>query len=121
MLSPPAAWPSDLPQVPSVALPESGLHLSTLSQVTESDVEQATERAIGAGYRHIDTAYVYQNEEAIGRALQRKMADGTVTRDDLFCTTKVLRVRPRPPSLPAQARRLSDREPGAGRSLPAGT
>lgn len=58
-------------------------------------MEEATKRAISAGYRHIDTAYIYQNETAIGRALQKKMADGAVTRDDLFCTTKVLRVRPR--------------------------
>lgn len=58
------------------------------------NVEEATERAISAGYRHIDSAYVYQNEEEVGRALQKKMADGTVTRNDLFFTTKVLCVRP---------------------------
>ncbi|XP_015983487.2 aldo-keto reductase family 1 member C3 homolog isoform X1 [Rousettus aegyptiacus] len=70
-------------------IPVLGFGTSAPPKVTESDVEEATERAISAGYRHIDTAYIYQNEKAIGRALQKKMADGAVTRDDLFCTTKV--------------------------------
>lgn len=85
-------------------------------------MEEATERAISAGYRHIDTAYIYQNETAIGRALQKKMADGAVTRDDLFCTTKVLRVRPR--HLSPLGPRSSAGRPRAGGlvgGLPAGT
>ena len=47
-------------------------------------------RAIDVGYCHINSAYIYQNEEEIGRAIQMKLADGTVKRGDLFYTTKVL-------------------------------
>lgn len=50
----------------------------------------AIKRAIDIGYRHIDSAHLYQNEEEIGRAIQMKIADGTVKRDDIFYTTKVL-------------------------------
>lgn len=85
---------------PRPFLSQAGLHLFTLSQVSQRDAEEAVERAISAGYRHIDSAYMYQNEEAVGRALQKKMADGTVTRDDIFCTTKVLRGRPPVPARP---------------------
>jgi aldo-keto reductase family 1 protein C3 len=45
--------------------------------------------AIDIGFRHIDSAYFYQNEEEIGEALREKIADGTVKRENLFYTTKV--------------------------------
>lgn len=45
--------------------------------------------AIEVGYRHIDAAYVYENEEEVGSALREKIADGTVKREELFYTTKV--------------------------------
>lgn len=47
--------------------------------------------AIEVGYRHIDAAYVYENEEEVGSALREKIADGTVKREELFYTTKVRR------------------------------
>lgn len=52
----------------------------------------ATERIVGealeAGYRHIDTAAVYGNEEGVGRAIS---ASG-IPRDELFVTTKLWNV-----------------------------
>ncbi|KAM5171901.1 uncharacterized protein ACMZJ9_004694 [Mantella aurantiaca] len=51
--------------------------------------EQATEVAIEVGFRHIDGAYLYQNEKEVGRAIQKKIADGTVKREDLFYTGKL--------------------------------
>ena len=43
------------------------------------------EQALGLGYRHIDTAAMYRNEEAVGEGLR---ASG-LPRDDIFITTKV--------------------------------
>lgn len=43
------------------------------------------EAALGMGYRHLDTASIYQNEEAVGKA----MAASSVPRADIFLTTKV--------------------------------
>ncbi|PJM72911.1 2,5-diketo-D-gluconic acid reductase [Bifidobacterium primatium] len=45
--------------------------------------------AIAAGYRLIDTAQSYYNEEAVGRGIARAIGEGIVSRDDLFVTTKV--------------------------------
>ena len=59
-------------------------------QVPDGNVtEQAVVDAIDAGYRLIDTAAAYMNEESVGRAIARKVADGTVIREDLFITTKL--------------------------------
>ena len=41
--------------------------------------------ALKLGYRHIDTAAIYENEEAVGRAI----ADSGIRREELFITTKV--------------------------------
>lgn len=45
--------------------------------------------AIRAGYRLIDTAASYTNEEAVGKAVKRALDDGLTTREELFITTKV--------------------------------
>lgn len=50
----------------------------------------AVKEAIDLGYRHIDTAYYYDNEREIGEAVREKIKDGTVTREDLFIATKVV-------------------------------
>ena len=46
---------------------------------------EATRHALQAGYRHIDTATMYRNEEQVGRAL----ADSRLDRADVFITTKL--------------------------------
>ena len=48
---------------------------------------QAMTTALELGYRHVDTAQMYDNEDAIGAAI----ADSSVDRDDVFVTTKLLR------------------------------
>jgi diketogulonate reductase-like aldo/keto reductase len=50
-----------------------------------AEVENAVKYAIKAGYRLIDTAAVYGNEEGVGNAIQ----DSGLPRENLFITTKV--------------------------------
>lgn len=58
-------------------------------QSRAGEVEKAVAEAIDCGYRHIDTAFFYQNEKEIGAAIRAKIQDGTVKREDLFVTTKL--------------------------------
>lgn len=51
--------------------------------------EEVTYNAIKTGYRLIDTAAAYINEEAVGKAIHRAIEDGLTTRDELFITTKI--------------------------------
>lgn len=45
--------------------------------------------AFEAGYRHIDTATVYQNEEIVGKVINEWISSGRLRRDELFVVTKV--------------------------------
>ena len=50
---------------------------------------QAVLDAIESGYRLIDTAALYMNEETVGAAIKEAIDTGLVTREELFITTKV--------------------------------
>ncbi|KAG5370321.1 D-galacturonate reductase [Yarrowia sp. C11] len=60
-----------------------------LGTASDANVEEVTYAAIKDGYKHIDTAYIYKSEEAIGKGIKRAIADGLITREELFVTTKV--------------------------------
>ncbi|XP_069846668.1 aldo-keto reductase family 1 member C3-like [Dipodomys merriami] len=70
-------------------MPALGLGTSASNKVAKSTIKEAVQRAIDVGYRHIDSAFLYQNEEEIGSAIRKKIADGTVKRDDIFYTSKL--------------------------------
>nr|CAD7203835.1 unnamed protein product [Timema douglasi] len=53
------------------------------------NIEKAVDAALEAGYRHIDTAYVYDNEAEIGQALVKWLESGKIKREELFITTKL--------------------------------
>ena len=54
-----------------------------------NECEQVVYDAIKTGYRLLDTAASYGNEAALGKGVKRAIADGLVTREELFITTKV--------------------------------
>nr|CAD7426848.1 unnamed protein product [Timema monikensis] len=53
------------------------------------NIEKSVDAALDAGYRHIDTAYVYDNEAEIGQALRKWLESGKIKREELFITTKL--------------------------------
>lgn len=59
-------------------------------QSPKGAVEAAVEYALTkTGVRHIDCAFMYQNEEEVGRGIAKAIASGKVKREDIFITTKV--------------------------------
>ena len=76
-------------RVPSVSL-ANGVEMPLLGlgvwQISDGEqTEDAVGWALEAGYRHIDTAQLYRNEEAVGRAVRLSGVD----RDEVFVTTKL--------------------------------
>ena len=49
----------------------------------------AVKAAVDAGYRLIDTGFIYENEAAVGDGIRAALAEGNMTREDLFVTGKV--------------------------------
>ena len=74
--------------VPTVTL-NNGVQMPILGfgvfQIPAEQTEQAVTDALAAGYRHLDTAASYGNEEAVGRAI----AASGIPREELFVTTKL--------------------------------
>ncbi|CAK8681086.1 unnamed protein product [Clavelina lepadiformis] len=52
-------------------------------------VQKAVEYALECGYRHLDCAYCYLNEEEVGAGIKNKINDKTVKREDIFVTDKL--------------------------------
>ncbi|CAO2196959.1 unnamed protein product [Urochloa humidicola] len=69
-----------------VMMPSVGLATWQLDPALVGDAVYA---AVKAGYRHIDCAPLYNNEEEIGVALKKVFNDGVVKREDLFITSKI--------------------------------
>ncbi|WP_275586619.1 aldo/keto reductase [Arcanobacterium phocisimile] len=53
--------------------------------VPPEDTEARVTEALEAGYRHIDTAMIYRNEEGVGRVI----ANSGIAREELWVTTKL--------------------------------
>lgn len=68
-------------------MPLEGFGVFQIPDATEC--ERVVYDAIKTGYRLLDTAAAYMNEEAVGKAVKRAIEDGLVKREELFITTKV--------------------------------
>ena len=58
-------------------------------KVPPEDTAALVTSALDTGYRHIDTAALYGNEEGVGAAVRNFTAAGHVVREDLFITSKL--------------------------------
>ena len=76
------------PQIPAITLND-GVQIPQLGlgvfEVPEDDTQRIVEDALAVGYRHIDTAAGYYNEEGVGAALRAT----DIPRDEIFVTTKL--------------------------------
>ena len=89
------------PSVPNLTAPlPAGGQMPLLGfgtwQITGPAAQEATETALAAGYRHLDTAMIYGNEREVGAGL----ATSGVARDEVFVTTKC------PPDRASSARQV---------------
>lgn len=73
------------------------------------DVYEAVKAALKIGYRHIDCAAIYGNEAEIGKALSESFAEGVVSREEVWITSKLWNDSHRPEDVqPALEKTLSD-------------
>ncbi|XP_051167153.1 1,5-anhydro-D-fructose reductase-like [Leptopilina boulardi] len=70
----------------------SGYNMPTVGlgswQAKPEEIEASVLAALGNGYRHIDTAFNYRNEDAIGRSLKKWLKEGG-KREEIFITSKL--------------------------------
>lgn len=57
--------------------------------LSNDEAENSVYWALRDGYRLIDTARIYGNEQGVGRGIQRAIDEGFVTREEIFVTTKM--------------------------------
>ncbi|MEQ8839443.1 MAG: aldo/keto reductase [Acidimicrobiales bacterium] len=74
-------------------------------QLAGDEATASVEDALEIGYRHIDTAQMYDNEEAVGRGI----ASASLPREELFVTTKIANDHHEPDDLVASTERSLDR------------
>ncbi|OQV22548.1 putative Aldo-keto reductase family 1 member C18 [Hypsibius exemplaris] len=82
-------------RVPSVKLNSSG-SIPVLGLGTSRGTREAVEYAIDIGYRHFDSAYACRTEAEVEAAIEKKIQEGVVKREDLFVTTKLFNTFHRP-------------------------
>lgn len=66
-----------------------GFGLGVWKVTDEAELAQAVKSAIAHGYRSIDTAAIYGNEEGVGQAIREALEENGLRREDLFVTSKV--------------------------------
>ncbi|GAA2228792.1 aldo/keto reductase [Herbiconiux moechotypicola] len=69
-----------------VEIPQEGFGVF---RVDPHETARVVRDAIEVGYRHIDTASIYGNEQGVGQAIAEVITSGVAARDELFITTKL--------------------------------
>jgi aldehyde reductase len=79
-----------------------------------AETRSATANALKVGFRHFDCAERYRNEREVGEAFRAEFETGTITREDVFITTKLWNTNHRPervePAYNASCERLGVRD-----------
>jgi 2,5-diketo-D-gluconate reductase A len=81
----PTSAPTSVPTITlndGTSIPQLGFGVF---QVDPDETQRVVEQALEIGYRHLDTAQMYRNEDGVGRAI----AASGLARDDLYVTTKL--------------------------------
>jgi diketogulonate reductase-like aldo/keto reductase len=60
-----------------------------ISQLKGATGVEAIKNAIDAGYRLLDTAFLYDNEEIVGEAIHEKCVEGTINREEIKIISKL--------------------------------
>lgn len=63
--------------------------IGTFRVKNDEDAKSAVKHAIKNGYRSIDTAMIYQNEEMVGQGIHEALEETNLQRDDVFITSKL--------------------------------
>lgn len=84
---------NDFDLVKRTVLLNDGMEMPVLGlgtfQLTPEQAQNSTYWALKAGYRLIDTAAAYNNEDGVGQGIKRAIDEGIVTREEIFLTTKL--------------------------------
>ena len=74
----------------------------------QSLVRDIVYEAIKVGYRHFDTAYLYNTEKLVGEGVKKAIDEGLVKREDVFVVTKIHTYHLKHDDLIAQAKESND-------------
>lgn len=77
-------------------MPVLGLGTYQEAEADRRNMQSILNTALECGYRHIDTATLYENEAAIGEVLNQWLSSGRIRREELFVTTKLPMIGNRP-------------------------
>eukprot|EP01086_Lenisia_limosa_P000753 TRINITY_DN11331_c0_g1_i1.p1 TRINITY_DN11331_c0_g1~~TRINITY_DN11331_c0_g1_i1.p1 ORF type:complete len:156 (-),score=42.49 TRINITY_DN11331_c0_g1_i1:477-944(-) len=78
-------------------------------QSAKGEVGKAVKIALNAGYRHIDCAAIYGNEEEVGEAIGEELTKNTIKRENLWVTSKLWNTEQKPEKVrPACEKTLKD-------------
>ena len=65
-------------------------------KMSPAEAYESVKMAIRNGYRHIDCAWIYQNESSVGRAITELLDSGEISREELWITSKLWNDRHHP-------------------------